>query len=51
VWLRFGWFEADVVVHGIAEPLLAAEVTLSGLYAHVTKQKLDLLKFPAGFVT
>jgi hypothetical protein len=42
--VRIGWFEAEVVADGIAEPLFAAEVTLGGLHAHVTKQKLDLLE-------
>ena len=39
-----------MVIDGIAKPLLAAEVSPGSLHAHVTKQKLDLLKFPAGFV-
>lgn len=49
--LRGGWFEADLVVDGISEPLLAAEVSLRRLDADMTEQKLDLLKFPACFVT
>ena len=41
-------FEADFVVYHIAKTLLAAEVSLRRLNAHMAKEKLDLL--PAGFV-
>jgi hypothetical protein len=37
-------FEADVVVHRVAKPLLTAQVPLRRLYAHMAKEKLDLLK-------
>ena len=36
-----------MVIDGVAEPLLATEVSLRGLDAHVTKQNLDLLKLPS----
>ena len=40
-----------MIVDGVAEPLLAAKVSLSGLDAHMAEQELDLLKLPTGFVT
>ena len=39
------WFDADVVVHGSANPLLAAEIALSCLHGNVAKKKLDLIQF------
>jgi len=39
------WFDADVVVHGSANPLLAAEMALSCLHGNVAKKKLDLIQF------
>jgi hypothetical protein len=33
-----------VIVDGVSEPLFAAQVSLRGLDADVTKQELDLLK-------
>jgi hypothetical protein len=44
------WFETYLVVHRIAKPLLTAKVPLRRLDAHMAQQKLDLLKFTAGFV-
>jgi len=43
-------FDADMIVHSVAKALLAAEIPLSRLDAHVTEQKLNLLQFAAGFV-
>jgi hypothetical protein len=43
-------FDANVVVHRIPKPLLAAEVSLRRLNAHMTEQKLDLLKFPSSLM-
>jgi hypothetical protein len=42
-----GVFQSEVVVHRLAEFLLAAEIALSCLNRGVLKQKLNLLKFPA----
>jgi hypothetical protein len=39
--------ESDVVVDGVAEPLLAAEITLSRQHADMPEQELDLLEFAA----
>jgi len=43
-----GWaarlrFDADVVVHSSANPLLAAEIAFGCLHGDVTKKKLDLV--------
>ena len=35
------WLQADLVVHGQPEPLLAAEVTLGRLYRNVSEQELE----------
>jgi len=40
-----GVFQPEFVVHCLAESLLAAEITLSGLNRCVSKQELNLLKF------
>ena len=42
-----GVFQSEVVVHCLAEFLLAAEITLCCLNRRVSKQKLNLLKFSA----
>jgi hypothetical protein len=39
--------DSDAVVHGSPQTLFAAKVTLSGLYADMPKQKLNLLKLSA----
>jgi hypothetical protein len=44
------WLQADAVVHGTTEPLLAAEVALCRLHRNMAQEKLDLLKFAAGGV-
>jgi hypothetical protein len=44
-------FEADFVVDRISESLLAAQVAFCRLDAHMTEQKLNLLKLPASFMT
>jgi hypothetical protein len=41
---RRGWFEADFVVDRISESLLAAQISLRRLDAHMAEQELDLLK-------
>ncbi len=43
-----GVFQSEVVVHRLAEFLLAAEIALSCLNRGMPKQKLNLLKFSAG---
>jgi hypothetical protein len=48
---RCGWLKADVIVDGVSEPLLAAQVSLRSLDADVTEQELDLLKLTACLVT
>jgi hypothetical protein len=40
-------FQSEIVVHGLAEFLLAAEIPLGCLNRCVAKEKLDLLKFSA----
>ena len=43
-----GGFNPDTIVHGILQPLFAAEVVFRRLYTHVTEQKLDLLDLCTG---
>jgi hypothetical protein len=38
-------FDADVVVHGSANPLLAPEIAFSCLHGHVAEKELDLIQF------
>ena len=38
-------FDADVVVHSPANPLLAAEIAFSCLHGNVTEKELDLVQF------
>lgn len=40
-------FQSEIVVHGMAEFLLAAEIPLGCLNRCVSQQKLNLLKFSA----
>jgi hypothetical protein len=47
VTTRSGVFQPKFVVHCLAEPLLAAEITLSRLNRCLPKQELNLLKFSA----
>ena len=42
---RLAVLESEFVVHGLAESLLAAEITFGGLNRCVSKQELNLLKF------
>jgi hypothetical protein len=44
-------FDADAIIHRVPEPLLAAEIPLSRLDAHVAEQKLNLFQFAASLVT
>jgi hypothetical protein len=44
------WFDADSVIHGRADTLLAAELSLGGLDGYVAEQKLNLLQFTSGRV-
>lgn len=37
-------------IHGVAEPLLAAEIPLSRLEAHMTEQKWNLFQLATGRV-
>ena len=39
------WLQADAIVDSIPDSLLATKVALRRLDAHVTEQKLNLLKF------
>jgi hypothetical protein len=39
-WLKF---DTDAVVHGSANPLLAAEIAFGCLHGDVTKEELDLV--------
>ena len=38
-------FNTDAVVHGSANPLLAAEIAFSCLHGNVTEKELDLFQF------
>ena len=38
-------FDADVVVHGFANPLLAAKIALGRLHGDMSEKELDLLQF------
>ena len=40
--------QPDLVVDGLPQPLLTAQVFLDGLHRDVAEQELDLLQFPAG---
>jgi hypothetical protein len=40
-------FNSDVVIHGFAKPLLAAQIFLGGLDRNVAEQELNLLQFTA----
>jgi hypothetical protein len=42
---RFG-FDPDVIVHCVPQPLRAADVTLSGLHADMSRQKTGLDRVP-----
>jgi hypothetical protein len=44
-------FDADAIIHRVPEPLLAAEIPLSRLDAHMAKQELDLVQLAASLVT
>jgi len=44
-------FNPDAVVHCVLQPLSASKVLFRRLYAHMAKQKLDLLKLAARDVT
>ena len=39
------WLQADAIIDSIPDSLLATKVALRRLDAHVTEQKLNLLKF------
>src|ERR1039458_10083850 len=40
-WRPELWFQADVVIHGTAEPLLAAHVSFCRLYRDVAQEELN----------
>ena len=44
------WLQADMVINGAAELLLAAQVPFRRLHRDVAQEKLNLLKLPAGGV-
>lgn len=41
-------FDADAIVYGSADPLLAAEVAFGSLHRNMSKQELDLVQFSSG---
>ncbi len=41
------WFDAEVIIHGPLNPLLAAEVPFGCLHLTVTQKELNLLQFAA----
>lgn len=41
----------NTVIHGVADSLLAAQVTLGGLYRRVPEEELNLFEFAASNVT
>jgi hypothetical protein len=45
------WFDADAIIDGVAEALLAAQISLGRLDAHVAQQKLNLLQLAARLMT
>ena len=49
--LRLRFFQPEVVVHGVFEVLLAAQIAFSCLNRYVPKQELNLLKLSACQVT
>ena len=49
-WTLYEWFEADSIVHGISELLLAAKVSLCCANADVPEQELDLVKLSTGIM-
>jgi hypothetical protein len=40
-------FHADMIVYRSANPLLAAEIALSGLHGNMSEEKLNLLQLSA----
>ena len=42
---------AEVVIHGSANPLLAAEIPFSCLHGNVPEKELDLIQFPTRCMT
>ena len=44
MWLRF---DTDAIVHGSANPLLAAEIAFSCLHRNMAEKELDLIGFSA----
>ncbi len=45
------WFDTDVIIHRVADFLLAAKVTLCGLHRDVPEEKLDLFELTPRHVT
>ena len=43
-------FDADAVVHGFANPLLAAEIALSCLHGNMPKKELNLVQFSTRYM-
>ena len=41
------WFDAEVIIDGPLNPLLAAEIPLRCLHGNVAKKELNLLQFAA----
>ncbi len=42
--------DADPIVNGVGNPLLAAKISLGRLNRHVSKEKLNLVEFTAGLM-
>jgi len=41
------WFDAEVIIHGPLNPLLAAEIPFGCLHGNVAQKELNLLQFAA----
>jgi len=45
------WLNTETIVHGVPEPLLAAQISFRGLNAYMPKQKLNLFQLATSFMT
>jgi hypothetical protein len=46
-----GWFDAESIIHGMAQSLLTAQVFFRRLHGYMTEQKLNLFKLASRIVT
>jgi hypothetical protein len=44
------WFQANLVIDCVPQPLFAAQITFCRLYADMSEQELDLFKLASGFM-